>query len=367
MANVLTWSYRLADWSPHERENLKILCGEVERVNDTLQQRRLLLSSIGGHQLTERISKTVGALGMPRIDNESVVHMHAATSELVLVWHKKRQELAVIKQHIHVKRSQMAHHVLDELCMYLLVIPFIVRNEMCDESRFATLKSATITADDTCIELEHVPLSFYNVFKRTNEVSRHYVVTVAIQLFQTLAAMHASSYAHRDVKADNLRFRADGSLVLVDFDSAGAFEKDTGLCFVFPVTTCTTRPPELLRHNEDSEEIIIYDARALDVWSAGCVIAQMMNDGLPLYPGTDTATVRRQVAQSFLSFAQPSSSSSASSAREEQRINLPRRVTRRLGTQLTTLLTEHVLRLDAGSRWSAQGILDELQRHHHHH
>ena len=138
------------------------------------------------------------------------------------------------------------------------------------------------------------------------------VKRLAWQLFTALEQSHADGILHRDVKGSNLLVDATGNLKLADWglavdlctkrkknagvgdgpktfshertnDAAG--EHDVALTPT--VVTLWYRPPELLLG------ATAYDGR-VDVWSAGCLLAELIN-GEPVFPGRDETEQLRMI------------------------------------------------------------------------
>ncbi|NXL01633.1 CDK2 kinase, partial [Mesembrinibis cayennensis] len=84
------------------------------------------------------------------------------------------------------------------------------------------------------------------------------------QLLQGLAFCHAHRVLHRDLKPQNLLINADGAIKLADFGLARAFG--------VPVVTLWYRAPEILLGCK-------YYSTAVDIWSLGCIFAEMVGDG----------------------------------------------------------------------------------------
>jgi serine/threonine protein kinase len=236
--------------------------------------------------------------------------------------------LLVVKEHIHnVGINAIAYHVLDEVMVYTCIRP---RLHSSLTRHFPSLVDVCIDKNKTSLALEYVPLCFHDVFNTTSTISIHFILTRMLELTAAVAGLHAMSIAHRDIKEGNLRFRGDGSLVVIDFDSAGYTEEKTNSCNVFPVTTCTTRPPELLIYddvNDLDRTDIEYNGHALDVWSTGCVLVQMANDGNAMFPGVDTQQVHAQSLATFV----------------DDKYVIPSRARRRLGPELTQIINDHLL------------------------
>ncbi|GMR59254.1 hypothetical protein PMAYCL1PPCAC_29449, partial [Pristionchus mayeri] len=94
----------------------------------------------------------------------------------------------------------------------------------------------------------------------------------AWQLFNGLDFLAMNKIMHRDVKPVNILVnRATGELQIADFGSAKLVKNTKEVSTGYQVTRYY-RPPELLY----SRGMMVYDWR-VDLWSAGCVIAEMLS------------------------------------------------------------------------------------------
>ncbi|KAJ7239751.1 kinase-like domain-containing protein [Mycena haematopus] len=105
--------------------------------------------------------------------------------------------------------------------------------------------------------------------------------SVTFQILRALAYLHdpARRIAHRDVKPANILLTPEGRVVLIDFgvswDGWGSrhgdlWPEESGHMY-FEVSTGAYRSPELLFGTRT------YDATAIDMWSAGTVLAEMFS------------------------------------------------------------------------------------------
>lgn len=136
-----------------------------------------------------------------------------------------------------------------------------------------------------------------HIWRRNSHFSSQQLLAAASQLLQAVAHMHHNRFIHRDIKPANLLLRPDGSIVLCDFglartlprrgvddrnrkgDDAVGRRKETGMSG--GVCTLLYRPLELLlpkrieNDNIDDDDLVCY-GEEIDVWSAGCVLAEMI-------------------------------------------------------------------------------------------
>lgn len=142
--------------------------------------------------------------------------------------------------------------------------------------------SAGEKADEVYLNLvlEYVPDTVYRFYRSyvraRQEVPLLFVKLFAYQLLRSLNYIHVLGICHRDIKPQNLLIDANaGVLKLCDFGSAKQLIK--GEPNVSYICSRYYRAPELIFGATDYTP-------SIDVWSAGCVIAEMLI-GAPLFPG----------------------------------------------------------------------------------
>jgi serine/threonine protein kinase len=128
-----------------------------------------------------------------------------------------------------------------------------------------------------------------DVLDSTMALENAHVQFLMFQLLQAIAFIHDCDILHRDIKPENILVNSDCSLRLCDFGLARGcdFEiKDeeegasTRLSTNY-VQTRQYRAPELLLN---ADRI----GKATDMWSVGCIMAEMLNHGKVLFDGTST-------------------------------------------------------------------------------
>lgn len=104
------------------------------------------------------------------------------------------------------------------------------------------------------------------------------VKCLSMQLLSALAAVHANFVLHRDLKQTNLLLDADGVLKLCDFGLSRRCASGGAKPCTPTVTSLWYRAPEILLGET------CYGS-AVDVWSFGCIFAEWLQMGEPLFQG----------------------------------------------------------------------------------
>jgi len=127
---------------------------------------------------------------------------------------------------------------------------------------------------------EHCDQDLKKYFDSLNgEIDPDIVKSFMFQLLRGLSYCHSRNILHRDLKPQNLLINKSGELKLADFGLARAFGIPVR-CYSAEVVTLWYRPPDVLFGAK------LYTT-SIDMWSAGCIFAELANAGRPLFPGSD--------------------------------------------------------------------------------
>ncbi|CAJ0896176.1 9505_t:CDS:10 [Entrophospora sp. SA101] len=108
------------------------------------------------------------------------------------------------------------------------------------------------------------------------EIDKRTIKKFMYQLINGTLYLHTCRIFHRDLKPHNLLISADGNLKIADFGLARATSVPVKP-FTHEVITLYYRAPEILLGSS-------YYAYQVDIWSIGCIFAEMSNL-FPLFPG----------------------------------------------------------------------------------
>ena len=142
------------------------------------------------------------------------------------------------------------------------------------------------------IVMEYEPMNLEEFVAQYREQKLYlpplYTKLFAFQLFAGLHYIHSLGIMHRDLKPANILVNPEtGDLKICDFGSAkhyAQYEKSISY-----IASRYYRAPEL---NMGCTNY----SYPIDIWSAGCIIVEMVNGGIPLFQGTNTIDQLYEIA-----------------------------------------------------------------------
>eukprot|EP01086_Lenisia_limosa_P010832 TRINITY_DN3559_c0_g1_i1.p1 TRINITY_DN3559_c0_g1~~TRINITY_DN3559_c0_g1_i1.p1 ORF type:complete len:325 (-),score=59.97 TRINITY_DN3559_c0_g1_i1:29-1003(-) len=134
------------------------------------------------------------------------------------------------------------------------------------------------SSDKVFMVMEFLDLDLKNYLNREPEgLPPLLIKSYVYQMLRGVAFCHSHRVLHRDLKPQNLLIDAQGALKLADFGLARAFGIPLKI-FTHEVVTLWYRAPEILLGCKQYSVPV-------DVWSVGCIMAEIINCSRPLFPG----------------------------------------------------------------------------------
>lgn len=142
------------------------------------------------------------------------------------------------------------------------------------------------------IVMDYIPETLYRILRFYNKQKNLFPNILgrlyAYQLFRSLAYIHAMNVCHRDIKPQNIQVDTHNHrLVLCDFGSAK--KQIAGEASIAYICSRYYRAPELILGAKE------YGCE-IDVWSIGCVIAEMFL-GEPIFAGNSNKEQFQKIVQ----------------------------------------------------------------------
>jgi mitogen-activated protein kinase 1/3 len=141
---------------------------------------------------------------------------------------------------------------------------------------------------DVYLVLEYMQSDLHRVIHSENNLSHEHIAYIAYQIFCGLKYMHSAGVYHRDLKPGNILINKDCDVKICDFGLARGIDEDDELLTEYVVTRWYRAPEVVFNARRYSE--------AVDVWSVGCIIAEMYLKK-PIFRGEDYADQIRQISK----------------------------------------------------------------------
>lgn len=171
----------------------------------------------------------------------------------------------------------MATRVLRELKFLRL----LSRHENIIQIKDVLLPGDIDKFNDTFVVFELMPTDLSRLLRSSTDLKPEHVKYFMFQLLRGIHFMHEARVFHRDLKPNNILINTRCELRICDFGLArAAFENGPDTLFWTDyVATRWYRAPELIMENFTKY------STAIDLWSVGCIFAEMLGRGHVLFPG----------------------------------------------------------------------------------
>lgn len=145
------------------------------------------------------------------------------------------------------------------------------------------LPSSTRDFEYVFLVFELMPTDLNHVFRGPHPLTHVYVRYFTYQLLRGIYFLHSAGVFHRDLKPSNILVSEECMLRICDFGLARAtFDDQPDMVYWTDyVATRWYRAPELIMNHSTRY------STAIDMWSVGCILAEMLGNGKPLFPGKD--------------------------------------------------------------------------------
>lgn len=188
------------------------------------------------------------------------------------------------KEEVALKRV-LLHHESKEGFPQTSLREIRILQQYCDHNNIVRLLDIATGEDRNAVFLVY-ELCDHDLLTLSRTVTLPFteseVKRLALQLLSAVHHLHRNWVIHRDLKPSNLLYNSRGQLKICDFGLAR--------CLPYPrppshnitpgVTTLWYRAPEILLGSE-------HYSFAVDIWSIGLILAELLNNGAPLLPGND--------------------------------------------------------------------------------
>ncbi|KAL3319047.1 hypothetical protein Ciccas_002297 [Cichlidogyrus casuarinus] len=205
---------------------------------------------------------------------------------------RKKNETVALKKIFDAFRNQTdAQRTFREVCFlnYLRQHPNIIKLH-------TVIKASN--NQDLYLTFEFMEADLHNIIRKGCILKSAHKQFIMYQLFNAVLFLHSGQIIHRDLKPSNVLIDSDCNVKICDFGLARSLSPasavgkgDTCLQLTEYVATRWYRAPEiLLGHHQYT--------KAADIWSLGCILAEMLM-GKALFPGVSTTNQLERIVSAI--------------------------------------------------------------------
>ncbi|CAN8062078.1 unnamed protein product [Agarophyton chilense] len=189
----------------------------------------------------------------------------------------KRERVAVKRIKSVLDSSGMATRILRELKF----LRFLHKHENIISVKDVLIPGQRDSFNDVFVVFELMPTDLGRLLRSKTKLSPKHVKYVMFQLLRAVNFLHSARVFHRDLNPNNILVDANCQLRVCDFGLArAAFQRSEDVLFWTDyVATRWYRAPELILAHSTKY------STAIDMWSVGCIFAEILGRGKPLFPG----------------------------------------------------------------------------------
>lgn len=213
-----------------------------------------------------------------------LVHMNTIghSNCTILMGNYGIKHMIAVKQHVFYRGSwEVPDHTFREMSTL---------HKLNEFDWVPTVQFQSVSQDMVEIGMEYIPISMSRMLSFGTKRNMNFGRNIQIQLLKAVEELHLNGYAHCDIKPDNIRFRSDGGLVLIDYDSCTRLHEHMNR--TKSICTSFYRDPYLF---DDTTDMSTYDYRTLDAFSCGAVFMYIVLGGKHIFDGTDDDSVFRSM------------------------------------------------------------------------
>lgn len=229
--------------------------------------------------------------------------------------------------------------------------------------RNVLLPADSRTFDDVFVVLELMPTDLTRVLRSKINLSNEHIRWLAYQLLRGVHHIHSANVYHRDLKPSNILINAMCDLRICDFGLAraergGETPEEDNVAWTDYVATRWYRAPELIMSH------YTHYTTKIDMWSLGCILAEMFNNGKPLFPGINAIDQLEKIVNVTGTPTAEGVSAVRNAKARDHLMSIPKRPRRPLCEVLAKVddpqalsLLEDILQFDPAHRPSAAAAL----------